>query len=57
MDQLGLVEPVDGLGQGVVVAVALAADRGLDACLGQSLAVADRDVRPSLNLCNRTPTN
>ena len=26
VDHLGLVEPVDGLGQGVVVAVALAAD-------------------------------
>ena len=44
MDHLGLVEAVDRLGQGVVVAVADAADRGLDAGLGQALGVADRDV-------------
>ena len=41
MDQFGLVEPVDRLGQRVVVAVAFAADRWLDACLGKSLAVAN----------------
>src|SRR5664279_2570409 len=44
MNQLGLVEPIDGLGQGVVVAVALAAHRRLDASFGQALAVADRHV-------------
>ena len=44
VDQLGLVQPVDRLGQRVVVAVALAAHRRLDAGLGQTLAVADRDV-------------
>ena len=44
MDDFGLVESVDCLGQRVVVVVALAADRGLDAGLGQSRAVADRDV-------------
>ena len=44
MDQLGLVQPIDHLGQGVVVAVTLAADRRRNAGLGQPLAVADRDV-------------
>ena len=44
MYQLGLVEPVDCLGQRVVVAVALAAHRGLDARLGQAFAVPDADV-------------
>ena len=44
MDQLGLVQPVDRLGQRVVVAVADAAHRGLDAGFGQPFAVADRDV-------------
>ena len=44
MDQLSFVEPVDRLGQGVVVAVALAAYGGLDTGLGQTFAVADRDV-------------
>ena len=48
MDQLGLVQPVDGLGQGAVIAVALAADRGLDAGLGEPLGVANTDVlRPA----------
>ena len=44
LDHLGLVEAVDRLGEGVVVAVADAADRGLDACLGEALGVADADV-------------
>ena len=44
MDHLGLVEAVDGLGQGIVVAVADAADGWLDAGLGQALGVFDRDV-------------
>ena len=44
VDLLGLVEAVDALGQGVVVAVADAADRRLDACLGEALGIADRDV-------------
>ena len=34
VDQFGLVQPVDGLCQSVVIAVAFAADRGLDASLG-----------------------
>ena len=44
MDDLGLVETVDRFGQGVVVAVADAADRRLDPGLGQALGVFDRDV-------------
>jgi hypothetical protein len=35
VDDLGLEEPVDRLGQGVVIAVADAADGGLDARFGQ----------------------
>ena len=34
MDHLGLEQPVDRLGQGIVVAVADTADGGLDAGLG-----------------------
>ena len=36
-DKFGLVEAVDGLGERIVVAVADAADRGLDPGLGQAL--------------------
>ena len=49
MDQLSLVQTVHRLGQGVVVAVALAAHRGLDARFAQSFAVADRNVLPEFN--------
>ena len=44
MDHLGLVESVDGLGQGVVVAIADAADRGFDAGVGQALGAFGRDI-------------
>ena len=44
VDHLSLVESVDRLGQSVVIAVADAADRGLDSGLGKSLTVFDRDV-------------
>jgi hypothetical protein len=44
MDQLGLVEPIDGFCQSVVIAVAFAADRGLDASFSQPLGVPDADV-------------
>lgn len=49
MDQLRFVESVDRLGQGVVVAVALAADRRFDARLGESLGVADGHVLGGFN--------
>ena len=44
MDDLGLVEAVDRLGESIVVAVADAADRRLDAGFRQALGVLDRDV-------------
>src|SRR5262245_15605580 len=44
VDDFGLVEAVDRLGQRVVVAIADAANRGLDARLGQAFGVLDRDV-------------
>jgi hypothetical protein len=43
-DQLGLVEPDDGLGQGVVLGVSAGADRGDRSRLGQPFGVADRQV-------------
>jgi hypothetical protein len=43
-DDLGLVEAVDRLREGVAVAVADAADRGFDAHLGEALGVLDREV-------------
>lgn len=49
VDQLGLVEAVDALGECVVIAVAFAAHRWFDAGLGQTLAVADGHVlRPAV---------
>ena len=44
MDQFRLVQPVHGLGQGVVIAVSLAPDRGFYAGFGETLTVADRNV-------------
>ena len=43
-DQLGLVQPVEGLGERVVIAVAARADRGDRTGLGEALGVADREV-------------
>ena len=40
-DQLSFVKAVDGLGQRIVLAVALAVHGGFDAGFGQALAVAD----------------
>ncbi len=44
VDEFGLVEPVDGLGQGVVIAVRDGPDGGLQAGLGELFGVADRGV-------------
>ena len=56
VDQLGLVRPLIVSARGVVVAVALAAHRGRDAGLGQSVAVADADVlRPPVRVVNQCP--
>ena len=45
-NQLGLVQPDDGLGQGVINAVAAGADRGDRSSLGQPFGVADSKVLP-----------
>lgn len=44
VDQLGLVESIDGFSHGTVVAVALAADSRFDPGLGGALGVADRNI-------------
>ena len=44
MDQFGSLQPIDRLGQGVVVAVATAAHRGRDPGLGQAFGVENRNV-------------
>jgi hypothetical protein len=49
VNQLGLVQAVDGLGQRVVIAVALAANRGLDARLGQTLLTTNEQVLGGFN--------
>ena len=54
-DELGLEEPVEGLGGGVVVGVTGAADGGGDACLGQAFAVADGQVLTGFNQWKITP--
>jgi hypothetical protein len=48
-DELGLVEPDGGLGHGVVVRVALGADRGDGAGLGETFGVADSQVLGGFN--------
>ncbi|EAA20200.1 hypothetical protein, partial [Plasmodium yoelii yoelii] len=54
VDRLGLVQAVDGFGQGVVIAVATASDGGLDPGLGQALGIADGDVlRASVAVVNQ----
>jgi hypothetical protein len=44
VDHLGLAAADDGLGEGVAVGVAYAADEGLDANLRVPLAAADRQM-------------
>jgi hypothetical protein len=44
MDHLGFVEAVDGFGEGIVVTVADAADRRLDARFGQLLGIFARYI-------------
>jgi hypothetical protein len=51
VDHFGLVQPIDCLGQGVVVAVTLAAHRGLNASFCEPFAVADGNVlRPPIGM-------
>src|SRR4029079_10688776 len=44
MDDLGLVEAIDRFREGIVVTIADAADRPLDACFPEALGILDRDV-------------
>src|SRR3982074_630727 len=44
MDNLGLVETIDGFGEGIVVTIANTADRRLNACFRQALGIPDREV-------------
>jgi hypothetical protein len=44
MDHLGLVEAIDRLGESIVVGIADATNRRLDACLRQTLGILYRDV-------------
>ena len=44
MNELRLVEAVDGFGERVVVGIALTADRGLDAGFRETLGVPNADV-------------
>ena len=44
MDDLGLVEAIDSFREGIVVAVADTANRGLNTCFGQALSILDREV-------------
>jgi len=44
MDDLGLVEAIDRFREGIVVTIADAADRRLDACFREPLGILDRDV-------------
>ncbi|MCU1700464.1 MAG: hypothetical protein JWR34_6527, partial [Mycobacterium sp.] len=55
LDQFGLVEAIDRLGEGVVVAVARAPDRGVDARLDQSVGERDRGVPGRIQLVVATP--
>ena len=52
-DNLCLEEPDDRFGHGIVVRIAAAADGRLDACLGEPLGVADREVlHPAVAVMN-----
>ena len=44
MDDLGFVEPIDGLSQRIVVRVTHTADGGIEPSLSQSLGVANRQI-------------
>ncbi|MCU1398491.1 MAG: hypothetical protein JWN62_1600 [Acidimicrobiales bacterium] len=54
-DQFGLVEPVDGLSESVVIGVCDGPDRGQSAELGEAFAVADRrELRPGIGVTDET---
>ncbi len=55
MNQFGLVQAVDGLSQGVVVAVAPATHRRLDASFRQPLGIANADfLRAPIGVIDET---
>ena len=55
MNDLCLVEPVDGLCEGIVIAVANAADRRFVSSFGQALAVSNADVlRSPVGMVNQS---
>ena len=57
MDDLGLAEPVDGLGERVVMAVAHAANRGLDTNFRQMPGVAKRhQLASTIAMVNQAAT-
>jgi len=47
VDHLGLLKAVDRLGQGIVITVANASNRGFDPCFGDAFGVLDRDILAS----------
>jgi hypothetical protein len=53
VNDLGLVETVDRFGEGIVVEIADAANRRLDARSGQTLGVSDADVLSIAELTTR----
>lgn len=54
LDQFGLVEAVDRFGEGVVVAVAGGADRGIDTGVDESFGEGDgRVLRPAIVMMNQ----
>ena len=54
MNDLGLVEAIDRLGEGIVVTVTDAADGRFDTRLGEALGVSDADVlRPPVGMVHQ----
>ena len=54
VDQLGFVEPVGCLGEGVVVGIANCSGRGGDAMVGKQTSISDRDVlRAMIGMVNQ----
>lgn len=57
MDDLGLVKTADRFGESIVVTVANASDRWLDACLGQPFGIANGHVlRAAVGMMNQPAT-
>ena len=57
MDDLGLVKTVDCFGESVVIGIANASDRGLDACLRQPFGIANGYIlRAAVGMVNQPAT-